>query len=118
MDSAHVSVHIDFEWFQSVIIRLIMNFQALFKFLKAAIQRNKYNLLISLFGCFLIGAAWSNVLVHLKIEYEQEIERINSDNNGLARAFEEHVRRVVESADEMLLFLKMQYEKHGSVGER
>ena len=73
--------------------------------------------LIVSFGLLLTAAAWSDVLYRQSADRNAEIERIHLENSGLARAFEEHVRRVVQSADNALLFLQHEYEASGRVTE-
>ena len=74
-------------------------------------------LMIACFGLTLTAAAWLDVLHRQSTDREAEIERIHRENSGLARAFEEHVRRVVQSADNALLYLKYEYEANGRVTE-
>ncbi len=73
-------------------------------------RRIPSGLLIACFGLILTAAAWADVLHRESMDREAEIERIHRENGGLARAFEEHVRRVVQSADNALLYLKYEYE--------
>ena len=72
-------------------------------------------LLIAVFGLSLIGAAWVDTLHRGSADREAEIARVHQENDTLARAFEEHVRRVVGDADELLTNLKLEYEKAGRV---
>jgi PAS domain S-box-containing protein len=78
-------------------------------------RRVPSGLLIAAFGLILTAAAWLDVLHRESTDRRAEIERINRENAGLARAFEEHVRRVVQTADNALLFLQYEYETHGVV---
>ena len=80
-------------------------------------RRIPSGLLIACFGLLLTAAAWLDVLHRQSTDREAEIERIHRENGGLARAFEEHVRRVVQSADNALLFLQHEYETNGRVTE-
>lgn len=79
------------------------------------IRRVPAGLLIAFFGLCLIAAIWQNVLQHSASEYANEIEGIYVVNDALARAFEEHVRRALKTADDALVFLKMEYEDHGTI---
>jgi len=82
----------------------------------SSIQRRiPSGLLIACFGLTLAAAVWFDVLHRQSTDREAEIERIHRENGGLARAFEEHVRRVVQSADNALLFLQHEYEGNGRV---
>ncbi len=85
--------------------------------LSAFSQRLPSGTLIALFGLTLTAAAWLDVLHRQATDREAEIERINRVNAGLARALDEHVRRVLQTADNALLFLREEYETHGQVAE-
>ncbi len=80
-------------------------------------RRIPSGVLIVIFGLSLTAAAWLNVLHRQSMDRTAEIERIHRENDGLARAFEEHVRRVVQSADNALLFLQYEYQTNGRVTE-
>ncbi len=73
--------------------------------------------LVALFGLILTASAWLYVTHHLTADRNAETERIYRENNVLASAFEENVRRVFHTADNALLFLKLEYEKNGRVTE-
>ena len=84
----------------------------------SSIQRRiPSGLLIISFGLLLTAAAWFDTLHRQSMDRTAEIERIHRENSGLARAFEEHVRRVVQSADNALLYLQYEYETIGRVTE-
>jgi hypothetical protein len=74
-------------------------------------------LLTGLFGLVLIIGAWAGVLYHTDHDYNLEFGRMQSENAFMARAFEEHARRVVRTADNALIYLKKEYEKNGKVTE-
>jgi nitrogen-specific signal transduction histidine kinase/ActR/RegA family two-component response regulator len=78
-------------------------------------RRSPSGLLIASFGLILTAAAWLDVLHRQSADREAEIERIHRENSGLAHALEEHVRRVVQTADNALLFLQHEYETSGRV---
>ena len=63
--------------------------------------------LVALFGVSLVGVAWLSVLSRERHERAEEIRRVYEGADGLARAFEEHVRRVVRTADNALLFVAL-----------
>jgi len=88
-----------------------------FSSLSSLRRRIPGGLLIACFGLILTAAAWLDVLHRQSTDREAEIERIHRENGGLARAFEEHVRRVVHSADNVLLFLQYEYQANGRVTE-
>jgi PAS domain S-box-containing protein len=59
---------------------------------------------------------WLYVANFLASERKEEIARVYHDNDAMARTFEEHVRRVLQSADGTLLYLKHEFEESGTVG--
>lgn len=71
--------------------------------------------LIAAGGLLLIAALW--VAVSLKVSWERaaEYEAIEHRTMGLARVFEEHTIRTLESVDQALRFVKFQYE---AIGDR
>jgi len=75
------------------------------------------DLLIGLFGLVLIAAAWLVVTHEISADRTSEIERIHRENGALARTFEEHVRRVILTADNALRTIKHEFEKHGAISE-
>jgi signal transduction histidine kinase/ActR/RegA family two-component response regulator len=85
--------------------------------LAAAQRRLPSGLLIATFGLTLAAAAWLDVLHRESTDRAAEIERVHRENGALARALEEHVRRVVQSADNALLYLKYEFESSGRVTE-
>ncbi len=85
--------------------------------LRSVVRRTPSTTLIVLFGLLLVVAAWASILNRASHERAEEMLRIYEGNDGLARAFEEHVRRVLKTADNALLFLQTEYEKHGRVTE-
>jgi len=80
-------------------------------------RRIPSSLLIAAFGLILTAAAWLDVLNRESTDRAGEIERIHHENGALARSFEEHVRRVVQSADNALLYIQYEYEANGQVTE-
>ena len=85
--------------------------------LSSILRRIPTGLLIAAFGIILTAAAWLDVLYRQSSDRNAEIERIHHENGGLARALEEHVRRVVQTADGALLYLQYEYETNGRVTE-
>ena len=82
----------------------------MFSSLSSLQRRIPSGVLIASFGLLLTAAAWLDVLHRESTDRAAEIERIHRENGALARAFEEHVRRVVQSADNALKFLQAEYE--------
>ena len=89
--------------------------RAFFSSLSSFQRRMPTGVLIASFGLLLTAAAWLDVLHRESTDRQSEIERIHRENGGLARAFEEHVRRVVQTADNALMFIQYEYEAHGLV---
>ena len=87
----------------------------LFSSLSSIQRRIPSGVLIAAFGLLLTAAAWFDVLHRQSADRAAEIERIHRENGSLARAFEEHVRRVIQSADNALLFLQHEFEESGQV---
>jgi len=87
------------------------------KALRNLILRSPAGLLIALFGLCMTAAAWLTVLHQSAYELGVEIERIKRENASLARAFEEHVHRILKTVDNALLFLEAEYKMHGKVTE-
>ncbi|HEY6000124.1 MAG TPA: ATP-binding protein [bacterium] len=65
--------------------------------------------LIVVFALTLIAGAWADTLHRIAADRDSEVERIYRENDALARAFEEHVRRVLRDADGMLLALQHEF---------
>jgi hypothetical protein len=78
-------------------------------------QRVPGTLLIAAFGLTLSALAWLDVAHRTASERAAEIARVRHENGGLARAFEEHVRQSIRTADSALLFLQHEYEIHGEI---
>ncbi|GFO54781.1 hypothetical protein GMSM_17880 [Geomonas sp. Red276] len=83
--------------------------------LKSFISRNRNGLHIAVFGTMVIIATWVNVVLRVDYERTEEVSRFTRENAGRARAFEEHTRRVLTSADSALLYLQQEYHDHGRV---
>ncbi|MDR3563048.1 MAG: GAF domain-containing protein [Negativicutes bacterium] len=64
-----------------------------------------------------ICAVWVVTVSRIDFERQQEIQVITQTNDHLVRAFEENVRQHLEQMDEVLLFVKYDYEKNGRVTE-
>lgn len=62
-----------------------------------------------------ITAIWVIILLRIDFEYRAEMASILRQNANLTQAFEETVRHEMQAIDDILLFLKTEYEQHGSV---
>ena len=63
----------------------------------------------------LITAIWIIIELRINFEYRTEMDSILRQNTNLTRAFEESVRHNMRAIDDMLMFLKAEYESHSSV---
>jgi len=63
----------------------------------------------------LIAAIWIIILFRINFESRMEMDSIVRQNANLTRAFEESVRNDMNALDDILMFLKTEYENHGSV---
>ena len=61
----------------------------------------------------LLVLMWSGLAYQLSFERDYAIERRESENDNLARLFEEHVRRTVAAASVTLKQLEAEYRQHG-----
>jgi len=68
---------------------------------------------IVVLALLLVVALWGAVLYKAEVERGQVEESIHRDTMNLARVFEEHTVRTLSSVDQVLLFVKFQYEKVG-----
>jgi len=69
--------------------------------------------LIILLGVLLIAGLWFFVQKQISADYDRTIAETSKNTMNLAKAFEEHVRRVVAEADKDMLDLKEVYELEG-----
>lgn len=70
-------------------------------------------LLIWVFACLLLVSSWSAIFYKINVERQAEVAQVYRNNANLARAFEEHTIRTVQSVDQAILFLRNQYERVG-----
>lgn|GEM_PF-2376014 len=77
--------------------------------------RSRISLFIGIFALILIGIVWLDTITRINFEHQAEVRSTIRINNNLSKAFEENVRRDLEDMDEVLLFLKTEYETHGRV---
>lgn len=75
--------------------------------------RMRVALLIAAF--LLIAAIWTVILWRIDFESRMEMDSIVRQNANLTRAFEESVRNDMNAIEDILMFLKTEYERHGSV---
>lgn len=71
--------------------------------------------LLPLVCLLLIAIAWYEVSTRVEREYQLEVESIYRESDNLIRAFEDHARQNLQTADETLLFLKMRFEQQNQV---
>ena len=72
-----------------------------------------YSWLAVLLGVILIGGLWVFVRYQIIYDYDKAIEDNSRETMNLAKAFEEHVLKIVADADRDLLYLKNIYERDG-----
>ena len=70
-------------------------------------------LMIAAFTLFVLGVMWAFVYGKAETERELTLGAAIKENGNLARAFEEHSVRTIRSADQLVLFVRDQYERHG-----
>jgi two-component system, NarL family, sensor histidine kinase BarA len=66
------------------------------------------------FAVSLLIASWSAIFYKIEDERRDELAAVYGHNANLARVFEEHTIRTIQSVDQAILFLRNQYEKSGS----
>ncbi|MFZ2197571.1 MAG: PAS domain S-box protein [Thermodesulfovibrionales bacterium] len=72
---------------------------------------------IGLFGIFVIAVAWGSVMHLAAHEIAAQTNDIYNVDGGLAKALDEHVRRIQKSADDILEHMKMEYEDEGGINK-
>lgn len=65
------------------------------------------------FAAFLLIFSWSAIFYKINDERQTEIAQVYRNNANLARVFEEHTIRTIQSVDQAILFIRNQYEKVG-----
>jgi len=70
----------------------------------------KICIIIVVFGITAIGLIWGDLLWKVHTQQEITINNGIKDTTNFARAFEEHILRTIQSADQLTIFLKYQYE--------
>lgn len=70
-------------------------------------------IIIILFGVFLLAVIWLSLYWKIQSERQLAISGALKDTANFARAFEEHTLRTIKSMDQIVLFLKYQYEQTG-----
>ena len=92
-----------------------MKVQGINKAVYGFLQQIQAECWIALFGIIITAVAWGSVIHRMAHERTDQITDIYDLNNGLASALEEHVSRVLKSADDILLRMKMEYEDEGGL---
>jgi signal transduction histidine kinase len=65
----------------------------------------------------LVAAGWVGVLLLSRLEREETIRRVESENAFVASAFEEHARRIFKTADSILRFLQHEVEEGSGIND-
>lgn len=79
------------------------------------IRQSRVRLLLGGLALALIAAIWVTTFSRIRSEYQLELQATMRANANLTKAFEEHVRRNLQITDDILLFLKNNYETHGQI---
>lgn len=67
------------------------------------------------FGLILLVTIWFFTILQLNYEYEMGLENARRENEAKVRIYEEYVRRNLQEADALALFIKEEYEERGGV---
>ncbi|MDR3563339.1 MAG: diguanylate cyclase [Negativicutes bacterium] len=78
-------------------------------------KHQRISLYMGLIALGLIAVMWLFTLSRVNFEHETEIQSVMRANGNLAMAFEENVRQELRQMDEVLLYLKGEYEKNGRI---
>lgn len=62
----------------------------------------------------IIVGIWFATIAHVLYEREEGIESAVRQNANLAVAFEEHIKRAIKAADQVVLFLRYEYQSRGT----
>lgn len=62
--------------------------------------------LIAAFGLLLIASVWIFAWAQIEFDYQAEIDNSRREYANITRAFEEHVRRTLQTIDDILLFIR------------
>ena len=73
--------------------------------------------LIIAFALLTLISVWAFTLSRIEFEHQADIRSTMRANDNLVAALEEHITGQLDNFDELLLFLKQQYETNGSVNE-
>jgi len=76
-------------------------------------MRADAKLLVIVFSAFLLVSIWGAFLYALSVERDLTLRTTIKENANLARAFEEHIVRTIRAVDQVVLFVKDEYERHG-----
>jgi len=82
---------------------------------KPGLRMSGYSWLTVLMGVLLIVGLWLFAWQQINYDYDRTIQEASHDAMNLTKSLEEHVRRVVASADKDLLNIKKTYERDGSL---
>ena len=83
--------------------------------LLASLARLRMRMVLAAVAVFFIAAIWIIVALRIDSEYLAERDAVLRQNANLTRAFEEGVRHEIQAIDDILRFLRKEYEGHGSV---
>jgi len=85
---------------------------ALFRF---ADHRHTRNLPVA-FGIALVVVMWALTLLQIQHEHRSAIDRTMAETSSVAKALEEHVIRMIGTADLVLREIDEEYKEYGKLG--
>ena len=59
----------------------------------------------------MIALVWAGIIFHLNIAHRNELQSARQETANLARAFEEHIARLIRGIDATILVLRTMYER-------
>ena len=65
----------------------------------------------TMLGLAMIALVWAGIIFHLNIAYRNELQSAKQETANLARAFEEHITRMIRGIDATILVLRTMYER-------
>lgn len=71
-------------------------------------------ILSSLFSLIIISLIWASYFYRMNLEYKNEVHDSTILAASLTKSFEEHTLRTIKSADQLVMYSKIQYEEHGT----
>ncbi|MDR3588781.1 MAG: diguanylate cyclase [Negativicutes bacterium] len=83
--------------------------------LQTILAHSNMSFFLSVVALAFLIAMWAYVLARVDADYEAEFRSITRNNDNMVKAFEENVRRNFQDMDDVLLYLKKEYEQNQRV---